>query len=166
MDGYSKFYNRMEFTINLRKVWEPGSPAIRVPSGGIVEGPYEKLIHYRFLAPLPFDFHKVDSTTTENFSISQEIPVIKPEDIKIQNAAEQKTAEPESNEGSLAEQTAPSGQLPFDPAKVNWIQVKTAELEVAAKVLGIDLSALKDVPAKKKKWELVSLVKAKLGIIK
>lgn len=176
MDGYSRFYNRMEFTINLRKVWEPGAPAIRVPSGGIVEGPYDKLIQYRFLAPLPFDFHKVDSTTSENFAfkreefiIPQNIPIIRPEDIQVKNCNDvQKeiTSQDEQQLDNSDQKTTSTGSLPFDPAKVNWIQVKTPELLQAAVALGIDVNSLQETNPKKKKWEIVRLVKAKLGLVK
>ena len=58
-----RFYNKMDFPINLRKVWEPDAPAITLKAGGIIEGPYDTLSEFYFLAPLTSDFSMVDSMT-------------------------------------------------------------------------------------------------------
>jgi hypothetical protein len=169
----TKFYNRMGFSIKMRKVWEPGSPPIELHSGDIVEGPYNILIQFKFLAPLPFEFHKVESNTqTQNFEFKTDAP-------QGLDVAEGHTAElppvvaddghtnevaPKLPETAQTEDSDASG-LPFDPKSVNWLQVKVVDLELACKKLGIDISALSNKKPKEKKWELVKLVKKAVGIV-
>jgi hypothetical protein len=49
--------------------------------------------------------------------------------------------------------------MPFDPKTVNWPGVKVADLELAAKILGIKTDHLKETKPKEKKWQLVNLIK-------
>jgi len=58
-----RFYNKMPFSIPMRKVWLPGSPAMQLEAGGIIEGPTDILSQFSFLSPLSIDFSFVDSTT-------------------------------------------------------------------------------------------------------
>jgi hypothetical protein len=145
------FYNKMPFAIKMRKTWEPGAPAIELPSGGLIEGPAEILSQFKLLAPLPSDFCEVDSVTqTQQFSF-------------IDN----KDSAPEEDKTHLAQPVKPildGAALPFDPHNVNWLHIKVADLEAACKVLGVDISSLAALKPKQKKWELVKLVKIAVGI--
>jgi len=61
-----RFYNKMEFPVNLRKVWEKDSPAITLKTGEVIQGPYEILTQFPFLSPLMADFSMIDSMTQNN----------------------------------------------------------------------------------------------------
>ncbi len=174
----AKFYNRMEFPVNFRKIWITGSPAVKLQSGEIVEGPYEMLSQYRFLAPVPFDFHKVESVTQmQNFEFTDHtVPVNQSEPVIISAPMELTSVNeyvqpmpavghtPESAEIVVDSSQANATTLPFDPKTVSWFSVKVDELKQAATALKIDISSLNGLPPKKVKWELVRLIKKATNI--
>jgi len=148
---YAKFYNQMEFTINMRKTWENGAPKIQLASGAIIEGPYEILAHFKFLAPIPIDFHKVDSRTQmPRFEFSETDVQPEVSFIKI-------------HKEDVPKEIQEPGEA-FDPKSVNWLKVKVSDLELMCSNMGINIDHLADKKPKEKKWELVKLVKAASGI--
>lgn len=176
-----RFYNKMPFTIPLRKVWVPGSPAITLEAGGIIEGPTEILSQFSFLAPLSFDFAMVDSTTQNSkFDFKDERikeiskPVINNDTEKqnveiIKKPVEQPTIVEKPIVIGKDNESAPEVKVEevkttvqdddFDPLTVNWLMVKVSQLETKCKKLNIDISFLADKKPKDRKWELVKLVK-------
>lgn len=186
----AKYYNKMPFPVKFRKVWETDSPAIELPSGSIIEGPSEYLSSYTFLAPIPFDFHRVESMTQNaNFEfrdemIQQDVPQTTEPIVEItpaQVAAEVKKVEKTVGkklkkakdtvvsptetviETSQQVQSSTPTTLPFDPKTVNWLSVKIADLEVAAQVLHVDITETNAMKPKERKWELVKLIKKALS---
>lgn len=156
------FFNKMPFEIKFRKIWEPGNPAIVLKPGHVITGPTDLLSQYGFLAPLPFDFHKVDSITMDqefkyqDKAIENAVPTV----IEIKD-------NPQEIQPTEKQEISPSNEnvtMPFDPKNVNWLSVKVADLEQACKFLNIDTSALTNVKPKAKKWELVKLVKKAVGM--
>lgn len=152
----AKFYNKMPFTVNFRKIWIPGNPAVALEPGHIIEGPENILRQYHFFAPLPFPFHTVDSVTQENRF--QQTDNTAPTEPKIVTDG-QSPVEPTiviAGEQEMA-------NLPFDINNVNWLNIKITDLELACSVLNIDISNYASIPAKKRKWELVKMIKKATG---
>jgi hypothetical protein len=148
-----KYFNKMPFSIKMKKVWEPGAPAIEIQPGEIIEGPAEILSQFKILSPMPSDFCEVESITqTQSFEFTEET---KAEDIVI-------TSQPDTTTPPQEGTTSP---LPFDPHKVNWLHIKVADLEAACKILGVDTTPVNELKPKQKKWELVKLVKTACGIV-
>lgn len=179
-----KFYNKMPFSIPLRKVWEPGAPPIVLPAGGTIVGPIEILCQFQFLKQVPFDFSRVESTIQsngggifeykdklidENFNVKttppkqvvkDEVIVENVEEIPMTEEQQQKAQECFDNlEKQESVNTEPITGLDFNPHEVNWVTVKVDQLERACKFLNINIDFLKDKKPKQKKWELVKLVK-------
>jgi hypothetical protein len=167
----ARFYNKMPFEIKMRAMWLPNNPPIILQPGGIIEGPYDFLSQYVFLQFIPVDFHRVESIIQgpdyvfkdELLPQNNEVRVVTglqvPETItetKQEEQVEQKTENQPVEQQT--DETLPT-ELPFDPSTVNWLGVKIEQLETAAKVLKINISHLKDVKPKEKKWALVKLVK-------
>jgi hypothetical protein len=147
------FYNKMPFSIKMRKTWEAGAPAIELLSGGLIEGPVEILSQFKVLAPLPSDFCEVDSVTqTQQFSFvdNKETPV---ESNKLDEA-------PASTPKPVADLT----KLPFNPHDAKWLYIKVSELEEACRILGVDMAPVSTLKPKDKKWALVKLVKIAVGM--
>jgi hypothetical protein len=147
------FYNKVPFSIKMRKTWESGAPAIELPSGGLIDGPVEILSQFKVLAPLPSDFCEVDSVTqTQQFNF-------------VDNKDSTPEATPASTDSPAPEvKKADTTNLPFDPHNVNWLHIKVADLEAACRILGIDMAPVAGLKPKDKKWALVKLVKIAAGI--
>lgn len=168
--GIAKFYNKMPFEIKMRKIWLPKSPPVIIPPGGIIEGPYDLLSEYQFLQLIPVDFHRVESMTQNNkFEYKDELlpennNLIIKHGTVVQVEQTQEMKEPEKiNETKieLKEQilNITSNEMPFDVNTVNWLTVKIDQLEQAAKCLNIDISNIKELKPKERKWALVKVVK-------
>lgn len=165
----AKFFNCVDFPVNFRMIWLPGNPAVQLEPGQIIEGPFEKLITYNFLRPIQQQNINPNLSTQDNQGKYLDESVQK--DVEEQARLAEKHRETFVNTTPPAD-TAPSSdqsvvdgwenlQLPFDPMNCNWIKVKATELEEAAKILGITVD--ENIPPKKKKWELVRLIKAAVG---
>lgn len=175
----AKFYNKMDFPIKFRRVWELNSPPVELQPGGIVEGPFDILSQFSFLGQVPFDFHLVSSETFSNgkfadIKITQQVepiiitsPFAKNQPIKERHeptpGAVTTYKEYEEPQITVATEDIKK-QLPFNPETVNYITLKNADLEKAAEILNIDISYTSEMKPKDKKWELIRLVKKSLGI--
>lgn len=160
----TKYFNKMDFPVKFRQVWLPGAPAVELQPGHIIEGPAEYLREYTFLSSVPFDFHKVDAITQDRQFKFQDYPIDRIPVVKLEEHApgkEVEFVEPEVKEVKIDPELLK--KLPFDIETINWIQVKTDELEVAANVLGLDISSIAGYKPKEKKWFLVKLLKKALG---
>lgn len=156
---FTKFYNKMPFEIKFRKVWESGTPPVILKSGEIIEGPYDSLIQYAFLAPIPIDFSNVSSSIqNNNMEYTDNLILDVPNETKLQiyNEKENKLEE-EKIEQPIEIDT--SIEIGFDPKTVNWLTVKVDQLETACKKLNINIDSLSDKKPKEKKWELVRIIK-------
>lgn len=175
---YSKYYNKMPFPVRFRKSWEAGNPAVELQSGNIIEGPAEMLSQYNFLAPLPFEFHKIESITQDAaFTFIDEkivdIQTTEPELVtkKEEPAKEEPAKEETPPQSSLADETPPQDnqtkidEMPFDIKTVNWLAVKIEELEKACAFYKIDTTTTHGMNKKDKKWALVKLVKNAAGML-
>lgn len=186
-----RYYNKMDYPIKMRKIWELGAPAIELQPGATLEGPIDMLSTYSFLAPLPFDFHNVDAMTMDDqknfidmkinerpdrpnfptFSKPIEAPPNYSEREYPMNDVENLPS-PTPLPASVEELIVPihansdiKNKLPFSvEGGVKWLEVKMEELEEACKILGIDISFTGNMNKKDKKWALVKAVKKAIGL--
>lgn len=178
----AKFYNKMPFQIPLRRTWDVNSPAVLLNPGETIIGPAEILGQFQFLAQLPFDFSRVESTIQTNYQFNTEYkdklleqnpyikstpPVYKKEvivenveEIPMNDETQQLADKAFDSIPIIPEEEEVVEGLDFDPKEVNWVTVKCDQLERACKFLKINTEFLKDKKPKEKKWELVKLVKA------
>jgi hypothetical protein len=61
MSANATFYNKMPFEVKMRKIWVKDNPPVIIPPGGTIEGPYDLLSQYTFLAVIQMDFSRVES---------------------------------------------------------------------------------------------------------
>jgi len=178
-NDYATFYNIMDYSVNLRKIWEKGSPPVQILPGGTIEGPHHMLITFEFLRPVAFDFHRIPSMTQNNNFQFQDIRLedTNKHEFKIisqsdpHNVADQIDEiykEPTvKEENPSAPPAISSGELPFDLATVNWVKITMEELKQSVKILKIQVPAnVESMNAKTQKWELIKLVKKALGVEK
>jgi hypothetical protein len=170
----------MPFKIPLRRTWEINSPAVLLNPGETIVGPAEILSQFQFLAQIPFDFSRVESTIQTNYQFNTQYkdklidqnpyikttdPVYKKEEVSVENVEELPMNEETKQLANKAFDSIISKEeviegLDFDPKEVNWVTVKVDQLERACKYLKINIDFLKDKRPKEKKWELVKLVKS------
>lgn len=165
----AKFFNCVDFDVNFRMIWLPNNPAVKLKPGQIIEGPFELLMTYNFLRPLQQQNINPINTPTQDEKGNYL-------DEEVQKDVEEKEQLAEKHAKSFASDAQPREdeetpvnvvddwqnlELPFDPTNCNWIKVKQADLEEAAKILGIGVD--ESVPPKKRKWDLVRKVKAAIG---
>jgi hypothetical protein len=175
----ARFFNKMPFPVSLRKAWLPGAPALRLQPGETVDGPYDILFQFKFLAPMPFDFHKVEGITQnatfeytdKKFEPSVNEPQIISAPLKFEGVKEKYQEmpvvhhpQPEAVQPIIIANEETIKTLPFDPKTVDWMSIKTDELKKAAEILGIDLKALENVPLKKLKWDLIKMIKKSTNV--
>jgi len=164
----AKFFNCVDFPVNFRLIWLPGNPAIKLEPGQIIEGPFEKLNSYNFLRPIQQQNINTNLTLQDNegkFINDVVRKDVEEQEILAQKHRESFVSESYDNDDDIeiieVVDDWENLELPFDPTNCNWIKVKLTELEEAAKILGIPVD--ESIPPKKKKWELVRLIKSAIG---
>jgi hypothetical protein len=170
-----KFFNSMDFPVHFRLFWLPGNPAIKLEPGMPIEGPVEYLKTFSFLRPVPFDFNKVNAYTQDNrgqfLTLDKQIQ----NDIQNQESLAQKYRNQPQDlvaekpiepiiEAKLVDNPSVL-ELPFDPDSVNWVKITNSDLETACRVLQINMAEVDKMAPKKKKWEMIRLIKKALGRI-
>lgn len=170
-----RFFNTMDFPVHFRLFWLPGNPAIKLEPGMTIDGPVEYLKSFSFLRPVPFDFNKVNVYTQDNRGqfLTQDKQI--QQDIRNQESlAEKYRSQPQDLvpekkeevivEAKMVDDVSALG-LPFDPASVNWVKITNNDLETACRVLQINMAEVEKMAPKKKKWEMIRLIKKALGRI-
>ena len=162
----AKFFNCVDFPVNFRLIWLPNNPAIQLQPGQIIEGPYELLITYNFLRPLQQQTIKSVSLSTQDEQGNYLDETINTDMKEKEQWAETHRVSFLKENGEQNDETdipidikIDTSELPFDPKDCNWIKVTLADLEKAANILKVDMSSLTGVAPKKRKWELVRLIK-------
>jgi hypothetical protein len=166
----SKYFNKMDFVVRFRKIWELNSPAVALQPGEQIEGPDDFLSQFSFLSKVPFDFHLVNAETDYTkikFDIVQgnEVTLVTNKNIEVKTDKKIELQKQEENESIIkVTKDIDISALPFDPKTVNWLTIKLEEIENACKYLNIDISTYAELNNKQKKWELIKQIKNALGI--
>lgn len=168
-----KFFNCYDFEVKFRLFWLPNNPPISLKPGETIEGPVEYLKSFQFLRPIPVDFNRVATVTQDNkgqflnYDDLVKFDIKRQEDLANKYKAElgKKEDNPTVDNEVIPVEDLKPVELPFDPQSVNWVKVSMDDLNEAAEMLGVDKSGIESLPAKKRKWELVRLIKKAVGLV-
>lgn len=174
MSANATFYNKMPFEVKMRRIWLKDNPPIVIPPGGQIEGPYDLLSQYTFLAVIQMDFSRVESIIQgPNYEYRDEllepnnnIRVVSGPDRIDQSEVEKNIEEVESTKREdTVENETKTEEIDVEidiNNPPNWLSVKVEQLIKMAKELNINIDHTANMKPKDKKWELVKLVKAAL----
>lgn len=173
MSANATFYNKMPFEVKMRRIWLKDNPPIVIPPGGQIEGPYDLLSQYTFLAVIQMDFSRVESIIQgPNYEYRDEllepnnnIKVVSGPDKIDHEEVEKNIEEVESTKRDAIEEEPKTEEIEVEidiNNPPNWLSVKVEQLIKMAKELNVDTAHTANMKPKDKKWELVKLVKAAL----
>lgn len=158
-----KFFNCVDFPVNFRMIWLPGSPAIKIQPGQVIEGPYGLLASYNFLRPLGMQWNSVPEVKV----IREPTPVVYREDverdIKDQETLAISVGDSFRQEEIKVVENTETLELPFDINAPNWVKLTAEQLEESAKKLNVWDDVIEKMSAGKRKWELIRRIKKALG---
>lgn len=162
--GWGSYRNIMNFPINFRAIWLEGSPALKIQPGQTIDGPHEYLSAYRFFAPVNVNMHKVSSIINDQNGDFQDIGEDSEEIIKLNENDVVEYDEPDDNQKvEITPEILESLPLKIGD-KAIWLRAKNNDLEACCEILNIDIpDHIEKDDKKKRKWELVNLVKKAIG---
>jgi len=156
---WGTYFNVMDFMLNFRAIWLPGSPTIKINPGESIQGPKRYLTNYRFLKEVPMNMSKVSSITVDNDGSYRDVGIDSNEIIQIKDTDVVELIKEDKNE--LTQEQL--DQLPFKlDESVNWLKYSVQDTENIATILNIDISHLEKVKGNGRRWEIIKLIKTKL----
>ena len=164
----AKFINIMEFPINMRAHWMPGNPAICIPSGGTVDGPYDVLVQYRFFRCIGLNKDVVETLVSDNGEYQEDVIlkeleeeiVIKETDVitVISNDISAKVDEKCETVGiSLSPKEKVKNYI--ESLGNNWIKATFDDLESLCQECGLFIENSESMKKVAIRWEYIKLLK-------
>jgi hypothetical protein len=155
-ETWNKYVNIMEFEINMRAIWLPGSPAIVIQPQETIHGPEKYLSKFKFLQKIPPRMHQVSSIITCQDGSMQDVGENVHEHFSVE-PIEEIVSEAEAEPIQITRQQLLDQGVDIDD--VNWLKFTTDKLEEIATNVGIDISHVEG-NKKARKWEIVRILKA------
>ena len=157
----AKFVNIMEFPINMRAHWMPGNPAICIPSGGTVDGPYDVLVQYKFFKCIGLNVNIVETQTSVDGEYKEDPEeIVIGDDDTVEIIATEVSVTSDIKDISKVSNTPKDRVLKYiESIDGNWVRANTADLEDLCNVCGVFIENVEKMNKRSLRWEYIRLLK-------